>query len=570
MPQNALTDNISGQDDTQMVAAMRFVLTFAVLLIILINPAEPDRYILQTYSTLILYWFYSAAILLFIKYGNKFFEPVLRFLHWADLGWYLLLISLNSGTSSIFFFFFFFVVLYTSFLYGLSEGLKVTIFSALSFSLVGYFATPPGEEFELDRFLLRPTYLMVLGYMMAHWGGYEIRTKRRLALLRDIVALSNPRFGVDRTTGTIVELLRSFYNADGCLLIMSDLESGTYIARSADRNNPENARQTHPLNPRLANNFISLPENHAAVYERHNLGFLSGIRRFYVSELPEKHNLKEKKDIFERIAENLDTNSFLTVPVYFRKRAVGRVFIFSNKFSLFEPSDIDFLLQAINQFMPIVENIRLVDHLASSAAEEERKKIARDIHDSIIQPYIGLQLGIESVIAMLGTESNDHAADSKKAEIIRTRINRLKDLTEKGIEDLRGYINNLSSHRVSETNLLPAINSYAEKFGIATGISVEIKAEENIRINDRLAAEIFQIVAEGLSNIRRHTHSPSASIDLATGKDKLILAIENNIIDNVSANFTPQSIFERVKSLGGSLEVKQEDNRTIIRIEIPL
>jgi signal transduction histidine kinase len=50
----------------------------------------------------------------------------------------------------------------------------------------------------------------------------------------------------------------------------------------------------------------------------------------------------------------------------------------------------------------------------------------------------------------------------------------------------------------------------------------------------------------------------------------LILAIENNIIDNVSANFTPQSIFERVKSLGGSLEVKQEDNRTIIRIEIPL
>jgi signal transduction histidine kinase len=570
MQHHFLINKLSAQNDLQMVATIRFVMAFLALLIIFINRGEPDRNVVQTYSTLIFYVLYSTLIFLCIKYSSKFFERVLRFLHWADVAWYLLLISLSSGTSSNFFFCFYFVVLYTSFLYGFSEGLKVTLFSAFSFILIGYFVSPPNSALEFDRFLLRPLYLIVIGYMMAHWGGYEIRTKRRLALLRDIVALSNPRFGVDRTLGTSTELLRSFYDSDGCLLIMNNSEADSYVVRRAERNNPENALQTHVLKFETAQNLIPLPENYAAVYEKSRHGIGRRFRRFYVCELPDKNNLKEYLEFYERIAEKLETNSFLTVPVYYRNQAVGRVFIFSNQANVFDSSDIDFLLQLINQFMPIVENIRLVDHLASSAADEERKKIARDIHDSIIQPYIGLQLGIESVINILDTKSDDRADDSKKAEIIKTRINRLKDLTEKGIEDLRGYINNLSNRRDFETNLLPAIRSYTEKFSNATGIPIEIKAEDHIQINDRLAAEIFQIVAEALSNVRRHTQSPSACIDLTTDKDKLILAIENNIIDNVITNFTPQSILERVKSLGGSLEVKQENKMTIIRVEIPL
>jgi signal transduction histidine kinase len=228
------------------------------------------------------------------------------------------------------------------------------------------------------------------------------------------------------------------------------------------------------------------------------------------------------------------------------------------------------LLQVINQFMPIIENIRLIDHLASSAAEEERKKIARDIHDSIIQPYIGLQMGIDSVINVLEKNSLSHEDNFKAVDIIKTRINRLRDLTEKGIVDLRAYIKNLSLGKNLEMNLLPAIKSYAQKFENATGISIQINAADNIQINDGLAAELFQIVAEGLSNVRRHTHSPSALVDIAADKDKLTLAIENVITDNVYKNFYPRSISERAKSLGGSLEIQQEDTRTIVRVEIPL
>lgn len=553
--------------DLRMVAVMRFVLAFSALLIIYIDPAEPDRFVFETYLVLVLYTLYSAAVYFFLVRDRPFIYRVLNYSHWLDVCWYLLLISLSSGTSSLFFFFFFFAILHTSFTYGFFSGLEITLVSAVAFTVIGYATSPSETEFELNRFLLRPIYLIVLGYMVAYWGGYEIRTKRRLALLRKIVTLSNPRFGVERTIGGIIELFREFYDADGSLMIVTDAETGEYIFYRADRKNPEKSLQTHSVNPQIAEKLFLLPDGYAAVFEKRQDSLIGGKQKFYAFDVLKKQPVKESGKIFETIAARLDTNSYLTVPVYYRAEAVGRIFIFSQKSYAFDQTDIDFLLQAIDQFMPVIENIRLVDHLASDAAEEERKKIARDIHDSIVQPYIGLQLGIDSIGQFLDDEEKDFSA---KEEVFKRRIKKLKELTEKGIDDLRGYIRGLSKARGYEASLLPAIRRYAERFTGATGIAVEIEAEENIQIADRLAAEMFQIVAEGLSNIRRHTHSAAAMISLTTFENKIILAIINNNDNNDSVHFTPRSISERVKALGGFLEIREDNAKTIVRVEIPL
>jgi hypothetical protein len=121
--------------------------------------------------------------------------------HWIDVGCFLVLVALSSGTNSIFFFFFFFAILVASFRWGFKAGLRVTVISALSFMLIGYATAPAESTFELNRFLLRPIYLLVLGYMIAYWGGNEIKLKRRLNLLKEINLLANPRFGVSETIG---------------------------------------------------------------------------------------------------------------------------------------------------------------------------------------------------------------------------------------------------------------------------------------------------------------------------------------------------------------------------------
>ena len=127
-----------------------------------------------------------------------------RVAHWVDIGCFLFIVALSSGTNSVFFFFFFFAILVASFRRGFTAGLRVTLCSALLFTVVGLAASLGGPDFELNRFLLRPIYLLVLGYMMAYWGGREIRLKRRLSLLKEITTLSNPRFGVSQTVGSML------------------------------------------------------------------------------------------------------------------------------------------------------------------------------------------------------------------------------------------------------------------------------------------------------------------------------------------------------------------------------
>jgi hypothetical protein len=150
------------------------------------------------------------------------------------------LITLSNGTSSIFFFFFFFSILIAAFRSGFNAGLRVTVVSALLFSIIGYATAPHGQEFELNRFLIRPIYLMMLGYMISYWGGKEIKLKRHLILLKDVNRLSNPRFGINRTLSEIMNRLRAFYGAESCVLITFDSSRETYNWRESNRENPDN------------------------------------------------------------------------------------------------------------------------------------------------------------------------------------------------------------------------------------------------------------------------------------------------------------------------------------------
>ncbi len=559
------SDNgISHTMNDQMVVFMRVVLAFSALLIIYIDPAEPDRYVIATYLCLILYTLYSAVLYIFFRNWILTIY-ILPYSHWLDVVWYIILITLSSGTSSLFFFFLFFAILNASFGWGFSSGLKVTLISSLSFIIIGFVTSTGGEDFELNRFLLRPVYLTAFGYMIAYWGGHEIKSKRRLALLKEIAVVSNPRFGVDRTIVIVIELLREFYKADECFLIINEGENDEDIFYNSSRSNTVGVGESFSLRSQVIKNIFSLPKNCAVVYTKNKKR-----QKYYAIDLTEQKVLKQGDKTFDHIAEKLDARSYLSVPIYHRKEIIGRLVIFSQNIKMFEPSDIDFLLQAINQFMPIIENIRLVDHLASNAAEDERKKIAHDIHDSIIQPYIGLQLGVDSILQLIDKHKSLESNDLETKELIENRIRRLKDLTERGISDLRGYIQGLSKPRGYEASLLPAIQRFSDKYTNATGIAVKIKSSDNIQIADRLAAELFQICVEGLSNIRRHTNSQIALISLTTANEKLFLTIENNNGVGKDNKFSPRSISERVKSLGGFIEIKHNGNKTIVWVEIPL
>jgi signal transduction histidine kinase len=90
-------------------------------------------------------------------------------------------------------------------------------------------------------------------------------------------------------------------------------------------------------------------------------------------------------------------------------------------------------------------------------------------------------------------------------------------------------------------------------------------------MNERLVAEILQIVRAGLSNIRRHTNSAEARIRLTSMNGDIVLDIENDSAAKGQITFTPRSIAERAIGLGGRVSVNVSDRGcTTVSVLIPM
>ena len=541
-----------GLHDVRMMAAMRLTLAGSALLIVWFDPSKPEPFLPAIYTTLLLYTLYSLAIYL-ASVRSALLVPF-RLLHWIDLAWYVLLISLSGGMNSPFFFFFFFAILTASFGRGFSWGLRVTLISVLLFSVIAYLIPAPQGLFEVNRFLLRYVCLLVIGYMIAYWSGTEIRLRNRLRLLKEVSLLSNPRFGIDQTIQSIIESLRGFYNADTCLLVFSKTSNGggPYYLHRADRVEKKKNQPTE-MTQETAWMLLLASPTQAAIYRR-------GARRKTILYDVKTGGLTEARLESSTLFNAFEGKSCLTVPVYNRNQMLGRLYVVDSK-SSFDSSEIDFVLQVIKQMIPVLENIRLVDRLASEAAEQERRKIGQDIHDSVIQPYIGLQFGLSAVKQKLS---------SGNADVIN-EIRDLLELTEGEIQQLRHYVGGLKRGEPSQNALLPAVRHFAARFSDATGLKVEINSTEDLRIYDRLAAELFQMIEEGLSNIRRHSRSSYAKVGISRQNGDLVLQLRNDSRKGEQvSSFTPRSIADRATALGGKTEVYSDNNETVVSVQIPL
>ena len=544
--------------DERLVNFTRFVLALAGLIIIFIDPSEPDRLVNITYTALALYTVYSAFVY-FLSFKPQFIFRGIP-LYWIDVASYLVLISLSSGTNSLFFFFFFFAILVASFRSGYKAGLDVTIVSATLFVTIGYFTTP--TSIEPNRFLLRPVCLASIGYLMAYWGGSETTHKRRLALLKDVSRSANPRFGVEQTIGSIMRKLREFYDADTCLVINTRPDSNAHILRRVDRRHGALGVRVESVGTEAAQ-LLAWAAEWAVTWNSHSgrLWFKKTVCNIYNFSSGERVKDVDCKT-YASVADLIAGDSFITIPIYQRSTIRGRLYL-TSKGRHFNYSDVDFLRQVMDHVMPMIDNIQLVDRLASQASEYERQKISRDIHDSAIQPYIGLKLGLD---ALRRRVSDDDSVAQGLAE--------LAERTDSVIKDLRTFVGGLkdpgSSERINV--LTSSVERHARQLGEFYGIEVDVNIATDISMNNRLVAELFPIVQEGLSNIKRHTSATQARICMTSLNGDMVLDIENDCAAGESQNtFTPRSITERAIALGGRVSVNVSDRGcTIVSVIIPL
>lgn len=546
--------------DDSLIGLMRLILALSGLIIIFIDPSEPDHFVEVTYAALILYTLYSAVTYLLSLRGRRLF-PV-RFMPWIDVGCFSVIVALSSGTGSIFFFFFFFAIMVASFRGGFSSGLRVTIASTLLFTTIGLATLSQEHDFRLNRFMLRPIYLLVLGYMMAYWGGREMRHKQRLSLLKEITKLSNPRFGVRYTIGTMLKKLQSYYEADDCMLVLVDpLNNETRLFRLGREDTPEMVRAEH-MPPALEELLVSPSEHIAIVHAgKHHQFRDSGTYAFNLET--RSVCTTEWDEASMALASKLDMESFISVPLSYRGKAIGRLYMTAHP-GVFDNSDVDFLMQVMEQIIPVIHNIRLLARHASNVAEQERKRLARDIHDSVIQPYLGLQYKLAAIRNKLAAGSDDVSED----------IERLFQMTVDEVSSLRSFTRRLKDSNGEGDSFLSAVRRFASHFADNYGLDVKVESRGEFNLNERIAAELMQIVYEGLSNIRKHTEATYSKITLERADATLRLLIENDnaeACEGTASDFIPLSITERAEELGGQTSVEPRSNgHTVVKVEIPL
>ena len=207
-----------GSVDVRMIAVMRCILAFSGLVIAYVDPTQPAIFSALTYSSLIIYGVWSAVLAIMAFRRDPAAAPP-RDTHWGDVLFCAYLVTLTQGTNSLFFSFFLFAILSASFSRGYLEGLLVTGASVILFVLASLWFEPDAK-FGLDQTLVRPIYLLTLGYMISYWGGHEITQRLRMKMLQEVNNQSNPRFGYDHAMRVNLERILNFFEASACILVL--------------------------------------------------------------------------------------------------------------------------------------------------------------------------------------------------------------------------------------------------------------------------------------------------------------------------------------------------------------
>lgn len=546
--------------DAHGIALLRCMIAVTVLLTSLPSQSDPLWIIKWTYASFVTYCVYSLIVAI-ISYRYNWLTPPSE-LYWIDVLFFAWLVTLTYTSGNILYQCFFFPIFVASFSKGFREGLQVAFAAFLVLVAIGIGSVLTGGQFGSGNrnALILADYILVIGCIISYCASNGGLFMRKLALLKEVNNLWQPRIGVDQLYGSNLDRLLEFFGGNTCLLVLQRQDPDpSYVMYTAYRDKQGNSVVQHNVAESVAKTLLhNLPGMLAAYYHDPAGSLWRKIRGHHAYDINTGADSMSFHDECAALANLLDTRIFATVPYVQYGCATGRIFVTSDRGN-FNNSDIDFLLQASNAMSTAIESLHLVEELVSNAAEQERSSISRDLHDTTIQPYIGLKLALEALYRE-ATEDN----------VLSHRIREVIEMAEMTVLNLRDFAATIKGKgAIPGEAMIAAIKNQSERLKRYYGINVETTCEISKLLKGQLAAEVFQIISEGQSNILRHTRAKNAFVSILCKGSKLHLEIGNDQSD--SKDFTPRSISERVHMLNGQICVEhRQGNYTVVAVTIPI
>lgn len=225
-------------------------------------------------------------------------------------------------------------------------------------------------------------------------------------------------------------------------------------------------------------------------------------------------------------------------------------------------------IQDVNEMKRIEDELRALSRRLVEVQENERRGIARELHDEIGQSLTALKI----LLAQAGRLPPRDAANS---------LNEAKSVVTDLMQRVRELSLNLRPSMLDDLGLLPTLLWHFEKFTTQTGIQIKFEHEglenESIRLASEVNTTAYRIVQEALTNIARHAEVKEAAVNIRFKSDILYLHIEDKrrgfafteLTANASAGLS--GMRERVNLLEGKLFLDAVPGRgTLILVELPI
>lgn len=520
----------------RLIAFGRLVLAVASLAAIYVDPFEPARFPELTYTLLAVYAAYALGCAVWSVIAPDASRTRQVGMHVVDLVFFGVINGMTAGPSSPLFVYFVFSMICAMLRFGRRGTIATAAFAFGTFVVSGLLIGAT-QDIELNRFIIRGTYILVSGSLLVYLAEFQQRTNADLARMADWPRIrSNDRHDLLATLlREVLVIFRparailAFEHPGGKIALVAHDEGGF----TCDEEPPDVAAALATPDP-----DASLEDIAAGIPVRllKRYGATAAVATAFEGELVR-----------------------------------GRVILLHEGRDRVEQDEL--LRIAVNVISARLDHEYAADHLRRGAVAEERVRVARDLHDSVLQSLTGAALQLHTIPRLI----------EKNREEALQRLKEIEDVIVTDQKELRGFIEQLhpDRRRGDAAVLSTRLHSLAERFRQQWSIEVSTTVAPMIEfLPSAVRHEIYGIVAEAIANAAKHSRAKSVSALIRLHAAEVHIRVTDDgigfpfrgilTLDAMIHNARgPVTLRERVSLLRGDMTIESTENGSTIDVQIP-
>jgi signal transduction histidine kinase len=203
--------------------------------------------------------------------------------------------------------------------------------------------------------------------------------------------------------------------------------------------------------------------------------------------------------------------------------------------------------------------------------DEERRRIARDLHDGVGQTLAGALMAVAQA----------RSSEGPLPAVCGSGLRQAEELLQHATREVRTVSHLLHPPLLDESGLMSAIRWYVEEFSKRSRVSVNLELdEERNRLSQEVKTAVFRIIQEALTNVYRHSHAQAVWIDIKCDESSLLLRIKDDgkgipagmlsMAPNGKTGVGLTSMRERSTLLGGTFRIQSNGGGTTVSVTVPI